>query len=397
MEVQIIPFSDLTESDLYIDALYEGGNKKNAGDDPISRLVGVGNQGGFRYRGSIRNRIQLCVLYSELSDPDWPDSLNPESGLLVYYGDNKRPGHEIHDTKKKGNAILRQSFDNLHLGHRNKIPPFFIFTKGPKGRDVIFRGLAVPGGKGLSQTEDLVAVWKIKSGHRFSNYRAIFTILDIPKIERKWIKNIWQNNLFSINAPSQWIKWIRSGEYIPLVAPRSRDYRTKEEQLPCTQQQEQILNLIIQFFKRRPDREYAFEKCAAEIAILMDRNIIDYDLTRPWRDGGRDALGKYRIGMDETGIMVDFALEAKCKLINNGSGVKETSRLISRLKYRQFGIFVTTSFVSEQAYREIIEDVHPVVVIAGRDIANILIHSGINTIYLVEEWLKANFENENQK
>ena len=34
----------------------------------------------------------------------------------------------------------------LHVGHRDTIPPFFIFTKGPSGRDVFFRGLAIPGG-----------------------------------------------------------------------------------------------------------------------------------------------------------------------------------------------------------------------------------------------------------
>ncbi|SVC93627.1 uncharacterized protein METZ01_LOCUS346481 [marine metagenome] len=39
---------------------------------------------------------------------------------------------------------------------------------------------------------------------------------------------------------------------------------------------------------------------------------------------------------------------------------------------RQFGIFVTTSWVSEQAYKELVEDRHPVLVISGRDIIEIL-------------------------
>lgn len=251
---RIISFSEVTVSDLHIDAIYEGGNRKNAGDDPICRLVGCGNQGGFRYKGSIKSGIQLCVLYSELSDPDWPDSLDPESGLFVYFGDNKRPGQEIHDTKKKGNTILRQSFDNLHMGYRQRIPPFFIFTKGPKGRDVVFRGLAVPGGKGISQTEDLVAVWKTKSDHRFANYRAIFTILDIPHIKRTWIEEIWHENPFRGNAPGQWTNWVRSGKYTPLIAPRSRQYRTKDEQLPSSPLQKRILDSIIYFFKEEPAR-----------------------------------------------------------------------------------------------------------------------------------------------
>ena len=333
-------FQELRKADLFIDAIYEGGTLKNAGDDPISKLLGCGNQGGFRYRGSINQpgSIQLCALYSEMSDPDWPDSLDPEFGIFVYFGDNKRPGHEMHDTKKKGNEILRNSYDHLHLDERAGIPPFFVFTKGPKGRDVIFRGLAVPGAKGFSQSDDLVAVWKTKMGRRFANYRAMFTILDVPRVSRAWIKDLWERNPFTQNAPIKWINWVKNGEYSPLVAPRSREYRTKSEQLPSTHMERNILFCVINFFKNHPNREYAFEKCAGEIVHLMDPNIVDYEITRPWKDGGRDILGRYRIGFQGAGIFVEFALEAKCKLVHIGSGIKETARLISRLRHRQFGI-----------------------------------------------------------
>jgi len=101
-------FSELSNSHLVLDANYEGGSKKNASDDPINKLIGCGNQGGFRYKGSlVKGNINLCVLYSELTDADWPDKLDLESGVFVYYGDNKTPGHDLHDTKKRGNIILR--------------------------------------------------------------------------------------------------------------------------------------------------------------------------------------------------------------------------------------------------------------------------------------------------
>jgi hypothetical protein len=161
-------FEDLGASDLLIDAAYVGGSKGNVADDPIDRVVGGGNQGAFRYLGSPRdNNLKLCVLYSELCDPDWRDELNPESGTFVYYGDNKKPGHELHKTPRNGNLILLNAFDGLHYGRRTSIPPFFIFTKGEKGRDVIFRGLAAPGAIGIPQTEDLVAIWKTKPGSGF--------------------------------------------------------------------------------------------------------------------------------------------------------------------------------------------------------------------------------------
>ena len=72
-------------------------------------------------------------------------------------------------------------------------------------------------------------------------------------------------------------------------------------------------------------------------------------------------------------ISLDFALEAKCYAPENGVGVKELARLISRLRHRQFGILVTTSFLGHQAYQELRSDRHPVVVIAGADIAAILV------------------------
>ncbi len=118
---------------------------------------------------------------------------------------------------------------------------------------------------------------------------------------------------------------------------------------------------------------------------------MSYDVTRPWRNGGRDAVGLYRIGSQCDSIKVDFALEAKCFELGTGVGVKHTSRLISRLRDRQFGIFVTTSYVGEQPYKEIREDGHPVIIIAAEDIANILINAGISTENEVLDWLRNNF------
>jgi hypothetical protein len=119
----------------------------------------------------------------------------------------------------------------------------------------------------------------------------------------------------------------------------------------------------------------------------MDKNVISYDITRPWMDGGRDAVGKYRIGLESTAIEVDFALEAKCYSIDSSVGVKETSRLISRLRHRQFGVFVTTSFIQRQAYKEIVEDRHPVIIIAAIDIVRILKNAGYSTEEDVKLWL----------
>ena len=83
---------------------------------------------------------------------------------------------------------------------------------------------------------------------------------------------------------------------------------------------------------------------------------------------------------------MECALEAKCYGKDNSVGVKQMSRLISRIRYRQFGILVTTSYVDSQAYKEVIEDGHPILIITASDIATILRKNGImkNNI---KEWL----------
>ena len=75
----------------------------------------------------------------------------------------------------------------------------------------------------------------------------------------------------------------------------------------------------------------------------------------------------------------------------NTVGVKETSRLISRIRHRQFGVLVTTSAVSRQAYSEVRDDRHPVILISGRDIAELLIKTGFNTAESVQSFLTAEF------
>src|SRR5690349_18597983 len=104
---QVFRFADLRSADLFIDALYEGGSKKTVADDPLDPLMGCGNQGGFRAVGRAA-APKLAVLYSSLDDPDWPDFLDIYSGVFTYHGDNKRPGKELHDTPRGGNALLRR-------------------------------------------------------------------------------------------------------------------------------------------------------------------------------------------------------------------------------------------------------------------------------------------------
>ncbi len=84
-------------------------------------------------------------------------------------------------------------------------------------------------------------------------------------------------------------------------------------------------------------------------------------------------------------------MEAKCYALHRGVGVEATSRLISRLRHREFGFLVTTSHLDNYAYTELRDDQQPIIVVSGGDIARILTECGIGTKEAVVEWLEAHF------
>jgi hypothetical protein len=386
-----IPFSALRDSDLIIDAVYEGGTAGNQGDDPLNRLLGVGNAGGFRPIGSVvRGTVRYAALYTSGVDPDWPDTLDRRMGTFVYHGDQKTPGRELHDTPRRGNQLLRDLFKTSEGGAeaRATVPPLFLFGKAAPGRSVTFQGLLIPGGPSIRPDERLVAIWKSRDGRRYQNYRATFTVLDTGSISRPWLSDVASGNPLSSNAPEAWLHWVRSGAYSPLTAQSSRSCRSREQQIPSNLEGVRMLATLTDHFRDEPTR---FEACAAKLWQMMAPAAGSMVITRATMDGGRDAIGTYALGPPDDRVELQFSLEAKCYAPDNSVGVREVARLISRLRHREFGVLVTTSYLARQAYTELRDDAHPVVVICGADIVDLLRERGLGTADLVREWLQTEF------
>ena len=383
-------FEELENADLIVDARYHGGSFGDSRDDPFPRLLGLSNMGGFRYRGQIDGELTLLMLLSTFSDPDWPDTINRETGTLTYFGDNKRPGGDLHETGKRGNRVLSRLFGDTYSGRhgRRKVPPTFVFARSGRGRAVDFLGLAVPGISEVSEGDDLVAIWKTAVDVRFQNYRAKFTILDAGRIPRIWIDSLIAGKEIKHKAPEAWKEWRQTGRRRRLISERTVEWRSKSEQFPKDFMERSLLTTITNFFS---ERHHGFENCALELSKMLMPNIESAEVTQPQRDGGRDAVGKFRIGVGQSSILTDFALEAKCFTPPTGVGVRYLSRLISRLRYRQFGILVTTTWLNQQAYQEIIEDGHPIIVISGSDIVRILKNSDLHDANVLQRWLENNF------
>lgn len=390
---------------LYIDAVYKANpTKKDISAEVLSKLLGVKNQGGFRYLGKTE-KPNLVILFTSGEDIYWRDELDSSLGLLLYYGDNKVPGTDLHKTNLHGNEILKHIFElasSDDLEKRKNIPPVLVFKKAG-GRDVKFLGLAVPGIKGKPNKDWLTAVWGCnKTGDRFQNYKSFFTILNTSSgsdveegfgINLAWLNDIEEGKAFdSIYAPKEWKKYINRENYTPLFARVEKSIRSKEEQLPDTPEKMKMLELIHDFFIEK-DHGYGFELFAADMTQYMDSAVIDVTVTRPYKDGGIDAEGRYKIFNNaENVVYVDFYLQAKCYSFSNAIGVKDTSRLISRIKNRQFGIMFTTSYVHKQAYEELLNDGHPVVLITGRNIIDYIYNElEIRNIEKLKSWLDLNY------
>jgi hypothetical protein len=396
--VTIIPFSQLEGADLVVDAVYEGSDSGNLADDPIAQLLKGGNAGNFRYCGSITD-LRYLIVCTLKEDSDWQDILDLESGTFTFYGDRRTPGHDLHDTPKNQNVILRNIFNCLHQrpNSRMGIPPMFLFSKHPtpnSPRSVQFRGVCAPGAPHLKGEGALISVWRITDSQRFRNYQATFTILDIPVVSRRWIGALESGETDANSAPVVWNMWLKSGLYRPLQAKHTSHVRSVAEQLPLEDSKKALLFKLYRYFNSTPGR---FEYFAADIFRMSDPRVIAEGVIRNPVDGGYEAFGRYILGLAADPIYVGFTLEGKCYNPGFGQrkrksvGVKETFRLISRLKNRQIGVLVTTSVIAEQAYQEARAGKYPVIFLCGSDIVSILYERGISTVKALEEWLSENY------
>ncbi len=331
---------------------------------------GIKNCGGFRTKASTsRGHHAFVILVTSFSEPEWPDNLDEETGLFLYYGDKRSPG-DLHETGAGGNRLLADIFEKLHFGKRCQIPPFLIFQKimNSDGTFMRFLGLAVPGAESYSSLEDLVAVWK-KVGVRFQNYRSVFTILRESVVPWEWLDDLVSGLLpvNSIHCPEHWGKWVSSGKIEALKCDPTRVPRAKEEQIPQTSEERDILEEL----RKLSPREFEF--AAREILYKMDGAFKDLKVTRYAGDGGHDILGAYRIGKERYSTELKVFVEAKHW--KGGIGVSPVARLLSRMRHRDIGVFITTSWFNKTVQKELISDAHPIILISGKDISKILIDS----------------------
>lgn len=204
-----------------MDEVYLSNGSTHLDGDVLSKLMLVGNSGGFRKRTIKKHsktkygesELAYVVLVSTGKETEWTDSVDRKNRLVTYYGDNREPGNDIHNTKGKGNVTLNDVFTKLANGDRTHIPPFFYF-EGAGGRNIKFIGLLVPGDGSSANLENQLEVFTgFKDGKKYQNYRAKFSILDANNIDRRWLTDLIRGDGYSsMYAPEAWKKWVENGD-----------------------------------------------------------------------------------------------------------------------------------------------------------------------------------------
>lgn len=119
-------FEELANAPLLVDCVYQSGFSPTTAREVLSRLMGCGNLGGFRPvsrmdpYGKTQKLPAYVVLVMSTREPEWPDFLDVETGILHYYGDNRQAGITIDGTP--GNKLLERIFVLLHKKDGTKSP-----------------------------------------------------------------------------------------------------------------------------------------------------------------------------------------------------------------------------------------------------------------------------------
>jgi hypothetical protein len=307
----------------------------------------------------------------------WEDVIDYSSAEILYWGDAKNhPSKSIDDFD--GNKVLRLIYDHILDGATDLVPPILHFSKPEKGV-VRFNGLCA-----LNRLE---ISWFDDHGSPVRNYHASLTILDCDQVSIDWLHHRAQADLPDLLdthpcCPSAW-KAYKKGRIKPIDIWQ-RKIRSPEEQLPDRNSPDQ--KILDQLLELQP---FDFEKIV--VAIFESLTDVTHRVTKTGNvsDGGFDFFGQFRLPRP-LAYEIPFRGEVKRFKRTNGVDPKSVSRLVARLNRQEYGIFVTTSYFSKRAQREVLDDMYPVHLISGSDL--ILILKSLRLISqgeISKSWLEA--------
>jgi hypothetical protein len=308
----------------------------------------------------------------------WEDAIDLSNGQITYWGDSK-----WHPTKRlddfAGNAVLRSVHDAVSEHGLAVSTPILHFSKPSKGV-VRFNGLCV--------LEHLDLSWFFDHDRPVRNYRARLRILDCEAVRVDWL----QSRIRATDAPSVdshkdcprvWKDVAKYGRIAPLDIIK-RSIRSRQAQVPDSGTDDSCV--LEQLVALEP---FQFEQVV--VALFGELSEVTHHIegTKSTGDGGFDFFGTFKL---QRPLVYEIPFRGEVKRYSSKTAVspKDVSRLVARLGRREYGIFVTTSYFTENAQREVICDDYPIHLIAGRDLVDMMRQMRIaNGRKIRNDWLDA--------
>ncbi len=312
-----------------------------------------------------------------------------DSGFIRYFGDNK-PDLRSQAEEAPGNKVLLDEM-NLYassdpdIRHR-AAPLLFFMNQGNVSGGVITQFL----GYGLIKTAHRVT--QLHKGQSFTNFAYDCVLfrgdedsdgreaLDISWIDAR--RDAGQSDVETTSvAPRAWRLWVKRGvaalddQRVRRVVLRE-DVWAYEDQVPP---RDSPLGRVLDAVYQRYDMNYkhGFQALAALTTelVLAQSGLQYYEgwVTPVGPDGGVDFVQRLDLGRGFSSTKLVVLGQAKCRKpwprSGNGVSAEELARVVARLRRGSIGAYVTTSFFTEVAQRELVTDEYPIVLIPGKRVA----------------------------
>jgi Restriction endonuclease AspBHI N-terminal/Restriction endonuclease len=319
----------------------------------------------------------------------WLDEVDLDTGFVRYFGDNK-PDLRVQAEAAPGNKVLLDEMNRCAASDREArslaAPLIFFMNLGNAGGGVLTQFL----GYGLVRTAHRVT--QLHKGRSFTNYAFDCVLLRGEEDEegREMLNFAWidirrdpkrTDAETTAAAPRSWRQWVEKGTTsldhadVRRVVLRG-DVQTYDEQVPA---KESTLGRVLESVYRRYDGNYkhgfqALAALATELVIAgPGLNYHEGWVTPVGLDGGVDFVQRLDLGRGFSSTKLVVLGQAKCRKpwprANNGVSAEELARVVARLRRGWIGAYVTTSFFTEVAQREMVADEYPIVLIPGRRVA----------------------------
>jgi hypothetical protein len=215
MDGEFVNWEELHHADLVPGKVYKSGEGHGLSKEALSRLMGVGNTGGFRWRGK-STEAPFIVLTSTGNETIWPDSR--QGRILKYFGDNRGRGSSDLLATRGGNKILERNFSLAYGSESQRAKTqIFLYFSSVQSVGWRFEGLALPGAAGQSLADALGVIRSTnpETETSFENFLATFTLVRPHLLARKDFEN-W--NLRSVDpsyGPQEWQLWVENPGWWP--------------------------------------------------------------------------------------------------------------------------------------------------------------------------------------